>query len=308
MGAEVSACVLDVLSKTINTWADVAVAILRDIDSEFEIGERCFAAPSGLILCNENGPIAENLHLVNEQVLRAGCHFSDVYILIEMLSIPCLSVEAAQAFERGVVQGAIMDQWMALVMERRHVQRSLNSSRSVNRSSQHKDLIEEGNFNDSLPFQDVDFTAILGLVETLALSRDLRVQEFVKVLYSLLFRIYTDEVYQVRMLKGLVDRATSSTDNCRVVDLDLDILTFLVQEEEGISRPLLSMMREVAELANVDRAALWHQLCASEDENTRIREETQIELCNMVKEKDIMSQRLSESEAATNRLKVTNHF
>lgn len=302
LGAEVSACVLDVLSKTINTWADVADAILRDIDSEFEIGDRCLAAP-GLIVCNENGSIAENLHLVNEQVLHAGCHFSDVYILIEMLSIPCLCVEAAQTFERGVSQGAIMDQWMALVLERRHVQRSLSSSRSFNQSSQHKDLIEEGNFNDSLSFQDVDFTAILVLVETLALSSDPRVHEFVKSLYSLLFRIYTDEGYQVRMLKGLVDRATSSTENCRVVDLDLDILTFLVQEEEGISRPLLSMMREVAELANVDRAALWHQLCASEDENTRIREETQIQLLNMIKEKDIMSLRLSESEAATNRIK-----
>ncbi|KAL5729639.1 hypothetical protein ACHQM5_002563 [Ranunculus cassubicifolius] len=301
LGAEVSACVLDVLSNTINTWAEVSDAILRDIDSEFELVDSCLAARSGLFLHNGNGLTAESWAVVNEQVLHAGCHFSDIYILIEMLSIPCLAVGAAQAFERGVAQGAIMDQWVAMVLERRHS--SISSFRSVVESSTHKDLVEEEKFNVSLSVQEIDFTAVLGLAETLAISRDPRVHGFVKMLYSLLFRIYTDECYQVRMLKGLVDRATSSTDSCHVVDLDLDILVFLVNGEEGISRPLLSMMREVAELANVDRAALWHQLCSCEDENVRIREETRAELCNVLKEKEIMSQRLSESETASNRVK-----
>ncbi|PIA38502.1 hypothetical protein AQUCO_02700003v1, partial [Aquilegia coerulea] len=294
LGSEVSDCVLDVLSKSINSSIDVADAILRDIDSNFELGDGCLAAPSGLFLCND---------MVNEQILRAGCHFSDIFVLIEMLSIPSFAVEAAQAFERGVAQGAIMDQWLAMVLERRHVQRLSNSSRFIVESSQYKDLVEEGKSNDSLPFQGFDFTPMLGLAETMALSRNPRVQGFVKILYSLLFRIYTDEGYRVRMLKGLVDRATSSTDNSHVADLDLDILVFLVRQEEGIARPVLSMMREVAELANVDRAALWHQLCASEDENIRIREERQVEVCNIVKEKDLLSHRLSESEATSSRLK-----
>ncbi|KAF9625012.1 hypothetical protein IFM89_017061 [Coptis chinensis] len=304
LGAEVSACVLDVLSKTVNTWADVAEVILRDIACDFELGDSCLEAPTGLFLHNDNDTIVENLHMVDEQVLRASYHFSDIYVLIEMLSIPCIAVEAAQAFERGVSQGAIMDQWVATVLERRHSQKLSISSRSVADSSKHKNLVGEGMYSDSLPVLNADFTPLLGLTETLALSRHPRVQGLVKMLYSLLFRIYTDEGYRVRMLKGLVDRATSSTDNCRVADLDLDILVFLVCEEEGIARPALSMMREVAELSNVDRAALWHQLCASEDENIRIREERRVELCNMVEEKDILSQRLSESEANTNRLKA----
>lgn len=64
------------------------------------------------------------------------------------------------------------------------------------------------------------------------------------------------------------------------------------------------MMREVAELANVDRAALWHQYCTSEDEILRLREERKAESSNMAKEKAIISQKLNESEAINNRLKV----
>jgi predicted DNA-binding protein YlxM (UPF0122 family) len=106
------------------------------------------------------------------------------------------------------------------------------------------------------------------------------------------------------MLKQLVDRAISTTDNSREVDLDLDILVTLVFEEQEIIRPILSMMQEVAELANVNRAALWHQLCASEDEIIRMREERKIEISNMVREKAVISQKLSESEANNNHLKV----
>jgi hypothetical protein len=64
------------------------------------------------------------------------------------------------------------------------------------------------------------------------------------------------------------------------------------------------MMREVAELANVDRAALWHQLCASEDEIIRIRDERKAENSNMAREKANLSQKLSDCEATNNRLKV----
>ena len=88
------------------------------------------------------------------------------------------------------------------------------------------------------------------------------------------------------------------------IDFDLDILVTLVCEEQEFIRPVLSMMREVAELANVDRAALWHQLCASEDEIMRVREESKTEISNMAKEKSMISQKLTESEATSNRLKV----
>jgi predicted DNA-binding protein YlxM (UPF0122 family) len=81
-------------------------------------------------------------------------------------------------------------------------------------------------------------------------------------------------------------------------------LAILVCEEQEIVKPVLSMMREVAELANVDRAALWHQLCASEDEIIRMRDERKAEISNMAREKANLSQKLSDSEATNNRLKV----
>ncbi|XP_043699608.1 uncharacterized protein LOC122650289 isoform X2 [Telopea speciosissima] len=303
LGVEVSFSVLDVLAKTMSRWADVAETMLREIDSDCELDDCCLTTPCGLFLYGENEFTAERLHLVEEQIVNAGRHFADVYILIEMLSIPCLAVEASQVFERAVSRGAILAQSVAMVLERRHAQSLGINFRSVAENFQYKDTVE-GKINESLPVQEDDFAPVLGLAEALALSRDPQVQGFVRMLYAILFKLYADEGYRVRMLKGLIDRATSTTDNCREVDLDLDILVFLVREEQGIAMPVLSMMREVTELANVDRAALWHQLCASEDENTRAREERQAEVSNMAREKAMLSQRLSESEATNNRLKA----
>ncbi|KAF8400604.1 hypothetical protein HHK36_013903 [Tetracentron sinense] len=303
LGAEVSHCVLDVLRKTVSGWADVAVAMLRDINSDGELGDNCLTTPSGRFLYGENGLPAEKMYAVDEPVLRAGRHFSDIYILIEMLSIPCFAVEASQAFERAIARGSIVDQSVAMVLERRHAQRLGVYSRFVTETSRHKDTVVGGKTSESLPVHEDDFTSVLGLAETLALSRDPQVQGFVRMLYTILFKLYADEGYRGRMVKGLVDRATSTADNCREVDLDFNILVFLVLEEQGIARLVLSMMREVAELANVDRAALWHQLCASEDENIRAREERLAELSDMVRDKATLLQRISESEAATNHLK-----
>ncbi|KAK9280699.1 hypothetical protein L1049_014397 [Liquidambar formosana] len=303
LGAEVSSCVLDFLSRTVNSWGDVAETILRDIDSDDDFGENCSVTPGGLFLFGENGPTSERLHALDEQAFHACRHFSDIYILIEMLSIPCLAVEASQTFERAVARGAIVAQSVAMVLERRLTQKLNLNSRFVAENDQPTDVVVEGETSEHLRAQRDDFTSILGLAETLALSRDLRVKGFVKMLYTILFKWYANESYRGRMLKRLVDRATSTTDSSREVDLELDILVILVSEEQEIVRPVLSMMREVAELANVDRAALWHQLCACEDEIIRIREERKAEIANMVKEKAILSQRLSESEATNNRLK-----
>lgn len=300
LGAEVSPCVLDFLSKTVNSWGDVAETILRDIDCDDDFGDNCSTMPSGLFLFGENGPTSDSLHVMDEQAFCATRHFSDIYILIEMLSIPCIAVEAAQTFERAVARGTIVAQSIALVLERRLAQRLNFNPGFVAENFQHTDVVVEG---EQLIVQRDDFTCVLGLAETLALSRDIRVREFVKILYTILLKWYPDESYRGRMLKRLIDRATSTTESSRGVDLDLEILVILVCEEQEIIRPVLSMLREVAELANVDRAALWHQLCASEDEIIRIRDERKAEISNMVREKAVFSQKLAESEAAGNRLK-----
>ncbi|KAI3442168.1 uncharacterized protein J3R85_001486 [Psidium guajava] len=300
LGADVSPCVLDLLSKTINSWRDLAETILRDIDCDEDFGESGATLPYRLLLFSDNGQDAQRSDAVDEQVLCNSRHFSDMYVLIEMLSIPCLAVEASQTFERAVAKGAFMAQSLAIILERRLARRS-NLNRFMGENMQIINGEEEA--NDQLRNQQDDFTSVLGLAETLTLSRDPRVKGFVKVLYALLFKWYPDESYRQRMLKRLVDRATSTSDSSREVELDLDILVSLVSEEQEFIRPVVSMMREVAELANVDRAALWHQLCASEEEIIRLREERKVEISNMVREKAAVSQKLSESEATNNRLK-----
>ncbi|KAF7817264.1 ubiquitin carboxyl-terminal hydrolase 7 [Senna tora] len=303
LGLQVSPCVLDFLSKTINSWGDVAETILRDIDCDDDLGDSCSSVSCGLFLFGEHGNASTGMHVIDEQAFQATRYFSDIYVLIEMLSIPCLAVEASQTFERAVARGAIGAQSVALVLERRVSQRMNINAGNVAESFPHSDAVAEGDANEPFGVQVDDFATVLGLAETLALSRDPCVKEFVKLLYMILFRWYANESYRGRMLKRLVDRATSTTENGHEVDLDLDILVSLVCEEQEIVKPVLSMMREVAELANVDRSALWHQLCAIEDEIIRVREEKKAEISNMAKEKSIVTQKLSESEATNNRLK-----
>ncbi|KAA8525494.1 hypothetical protein F0562_007349 [Nyssa sinensis] len=303
LGTEASPCVLDYLSGMVNSCPDVGEAFLRDIDCDNDFDNNCSATPCGLYLFGENGPTSERLHAVDEQAFCACSHFSDIYILIEMLSIPCLAIEASQTFERAVAQGAIVAQSVAMVLERRLARRLNFASQYAAGNFQHTDVVIEGESIEQLRAQQDDFTSILVLAETLALSREPRVRGFVKMLYTILFKWYADESYRLRMLKRLVDRSTSTTDNSREVDLDLEILVILVCEEQEIVRPVLSMMREVAELANVDRAALWHQLCANEEEILHIREEGKAQISNMVEEKANISQRLTESEATNSRLK-----
>ncbi|KAG5599630.1 hypothetical protein H5410_031000 [Solanum commersonii] len=302
LGNEVSPCVLDYLSRTVNSCSDVAEAILRDIDCENKSGDNCSAVPCGIFLFGESCHTSERPREFDEQAFLSNHHFSDVYILIDMLSIQCLALEASQTFERAVARGAIVAQSVAMVLERRFARR-LNLTSQYVENFPHTDVIVEGETIEQLTAQRDDFTSILGLAETLALSRDPRVKGFVKLLYTILFKWYADESYRLRILKRLVDRVTISRENACEVDLYLEILIILMCEDQEIVRPVLSMMREVAELANVDRAALWHQLCAIEDEIMRIREERKVENASMAKEKSIMTQKLNESEATNNRLK-----
>ncbi|CAI9772917.1 unnamed protein product [Fraxinus pennsylvanica] len=303
LGTEISPCVLDYLIGTVNSYADIAEAILRDIDSDDDFGDIPSPIPCGLFVFGESGSSSERLHIVEEQAFRARHHFTDIYILIEMLSIPCLAVEASQTFERAVARGAFVPQSVAMVLERRLSRRLNLNTQYIAESYQQPDLVVDGEALEQLTAQRDDFTSVLGLAETLALSKDICVKVFVKMLYPMLFKWYADESYRFRILKRLVNRSTSTTDTSREIDLDLEILAILVCEEQEIVRPVLSMMREVAELANVDRAALWHQLCASEDEILHVRDERKTESASMSKEKAILSQRLSESEATTSRLK-----
>ncbi|XP_022941427.1 uncharacterized protein LOC111446723 isoform X2 [Cucurbita moschata] len=306
LGMDVSPCVLDLLSKTVNSWGDVSDIILRDIDCDDDDDADDFHSKISreLFLFGEPGPASESLHPLDEQDLHAARHFSDIYILIEMLSIPCLAVEASQTFERAVARGAITAKSVAVVLKKRLAQKANSNARFVAESFQHGDSVIDGEPSEQLRVQRDDFTSIVGLAETLALSRDPCVRGFVKMLYPSLFKWYASESYRARMLKRLVDRVTSSADNNREVDMDLEILVTLIGDEQEIIRPVLNMMRDVAELANVDRAALWHQLCATEDEIIRIREESKVEISNMMKEKAVLSQKLGESEAMINRLKA----
>ncbi|KGN60083.1 uncharacterized protein LOC101209841 [Cucumis sativus] len=302
LGMEVSPCVLDLLSKTVNSWGDVSDIILRDIDCD-DADDFCSKISRELFLFGEAGPTSESLNPLDEQDLHAARHFSDIYILIELLSIPCLAVEASQTFERAVARGAITAKSVAVVLEKRLAQKTNSNTRFIAESLQPGDSVTDGETNEQRRVQRDDFTSIVGLAETLALSRDPRVRGFVKMLYPLLFKWYASESYRARMLKRLVDRVTSSAENNREVDMDLEILVMLIGDEQEIIRPVLNMMRDVAELANVDRAALWHQLCATEEENSRIREESKVEIANMMKEKTALSQKLSESDAMNIRLK-----
>ncbi|XP_031377556.1 uncharacterized protein LOC116192981 isoform X2 [Punica granatum] len=302
LGAEVSTCVLDFLSKTVNSWGDVAETILRDIDSDEDICNTWPTLPYGLFLFGDNnGTGGGRLHVGNDQAFCNSRYFSDIYILIEMLSIPCLAVEASQTFERAVARGALMAQSVAMVLERRLTHRINVNARIIGEYIQ---LMEaEVEACEQFRAQRDDFTTILGLAETLALSKDPCVIGFVKVLYTILFKWFPDESYRGRILKRLVDRASTTSDGTHEAEVDVDILVILVMEEQEYIRPVLGMVREVAELANADRAALWHQLCTSEEEIIRLHDERKAEISSLVKEKAAVSQKLSEAEATNNRLK-----
>ncbi|KAL9230264.1 hypothetical protein vseg_005639 [Gypsophila vaccaria] len=302
LGPEVSSCVLEFLTRTVHNWADASEAILRDIDSDDDCGLNCSSLPDGVFLFGENGPPSEILNVVNEHSFCGSHHFSDIYLLMEMLSIPCLAVDALQTFERAVARGAILAPSVAMVLDRRHTQSASCNTRVVAEAVPHTDTIVEGEVSDQLRGIHDDFTMLLGLAETLALSADPCVKGFVKLLYTILFKWYADDSYRGRILKRLVDRATSCTDNTRDLDFDMEILILLCEEQE-IIRPVMSMMREAVELANVDRAALWHQLCSSEDEIIRLREEQKAEVSKLVEEKALISQKLIDSESANSRLK-----
>lgn len=298
-----STYVLDFLSKTVNSWGDVANTILRDIDSDDDISNNWPTLPHGLFLFGDNNSTAAGqLHMENDQAFCSSRYFSDIYILIEMLSIPCLAVEALQTFERAVARGSLVAQSVAMVLEKRLTHRMNLNARFIGENIQFMEAEVEA--SEQFGAQSDDFTTVLSLVETLALSRDPCVKVFVKVLYTILFKGFPDESYRGRILKRLVDHTTCTSGSSHEAEVDLDILFILVSEEQDYIRPVLGMIREIAELANSDRAALWHQLSTSKEEIICLQNEKKAEISNLVKEKALVSQKLSEAEATNNRLKV----
>ncbi|CAN6273468.1 unnamed protein product [Urochloa humidicola] len=302
LGTEVPHCVLDFLSKAIQSQPDVAEAILKDIDSDCEPESNCLSSTSSCSTCSTDVLSADGIYSWQEQAVHGRNHLSDVFALIEMLSIPGLFGEVSQVFERALLRGAFGLQLVAMVLERRHSYRSSSKSGSVVNDSQNKQVLLDGQF-EPLSVQENDFTSVLALGEVLSLSTETKVQDFVRMLYAIIFKIYSDDHYRYRILKGLVERATNTSDNCRAVDIDMDVLIFLVKEEYGIARPALNMLREVAEVAQADRSNLWHQICATEDENIRLREDMEMEQTNFTNEKIALNQQLTESEAIIGRLR-----
>ncbi|PKA57938.1 Ubiquitin carboxyl-terminal hydrolase 13 [Apostasia shenzhenica] len=301
LGADVPSCVIDVLTKTVHTWTDVAEFYLREIDSDCELGGSCMATTCEYFTYGVNGLPPDGTGAGQDHVIHGCFHVSDVCVLIEMLSIPGLFADVSEVFERALLRGTIGLQSVAMVLEKRHSPVLAVLSRPDTADSHGKQISLDGN----APIQDDDFASILSLGGVLSVSRHPRVQDFVRMLYAIMFKIYSEEHYRLRMLKGLVDRAANNTlESCQGYDIDMDVLVFLVREEEGIARPVLNMMREVGQLAQVDRASLWHQLCATEDELIRSQEERKIELDKMTSEKTDLFQRLKESEAANSRLKI----
>lgn len=306
LGAGVSPRVLDSLRNIVASQVDVAEALLRDIDSDVEKGENDFTEPTSIdvVVDKESIGAARKLQLTGEQVATACWRLADVYILVELLSVPSLRVEAQHVFERAIARGALGERSIAMFLERRHSQRPIIDLRCNVSDNQSSQAFITDTSGQPSPEEDEDFPAVLGLAEVLMLSRNTRVREFVSTLYAVMFKVYKNEGYRERMLRGLVEHANRNKNGHHEMDLGMDILAFLVREEEGTARPVLSMMHEAAQLANVDRAALWQQLRVSEEEIIRAREDRQDEIANLSKENVFLSQKLADSATAQAHLKA----
>ncbi|XP_057967943.1 uncharacterized protein LOC131157650 [Malania oleifera] len=301
-GDHISPRALDYLCKTVNNCSDIAITMLKKINFAFGLNDKCLKNCSFPLWYGENEMLSKRMNLEDEQQLHANCHFSDIYILIEMLSIPSLAVEASQTFEKAFAQGLIDEHLMEMVLARRQAQLLTVDYMSFSEKYSHKDIVVEGKVK-SVPVEEVDSTLVLGLAEKFAFSDDPNVHESGIMLYAMLYKLFSGEDYRRRMLKGLVDRATSLTENNFEVDTVLDILVSLVNTGQVVAEVVLQMMREVVEQANVDCATYRHQLRASEDEKIHIREEKLAELSNIVRETAILFERISDSEISIDLLK-----
>lgn len=78
LGTEVSTCVLDYLSRTVNSCADFAESILRDIDCADDFDHNYL--PSELLMFGGSGPNPVKQTSGEEHVSLGSCHFSYIYL------------------------------------------------------------------------------------------------------------------------------------------------------------------------------------------------------------------------------------
>ncbi|CAL5397179.1 unnamed protein product [Camellia sinensis] len=299
LGIEVSPCVLNFLSEIVTNCCEIAKAFLRDVDSSFELDDKDLTTSGGTFLYDEDEYRATGLNMMDDQILRENRHFSDIFTLIQLLSVPSLKREAFQVFERAVSQGSIVVHSVSTVLERCLALRLNIGPIVLAGENQQRDVAADEKIEPSL-IEAYAFVLLMDLVESFSLSLDSRVYQFAQMFYATLFRLFADESYHKMMLKGLVDHAISHTENVHQADRNFSTLLFLVNEELGLAGPIFKMMREVSEVANVKLATLRDQLHVSEDQNLRTQEEKRAEHANMVREKASLLEKLSKSEATTN--------
>ncbi|EEF30431.1 hypothetical protein RCOM_0272080 [Ricinus communis] len=116
LGAEVSSYVFDLLSKTVNSRREIEESMLREIGSVLALDGNCLTNSSELFPDQEKGT-ATNC-LVDGPLKDANHHFSDIFLLINVLAIPSLAGEASQVFERGIAHGFIEDHSVAIILEK----------------------------------------------------------------------------------------------------------------------------------------------------------------------------------------------
>ncbi|XP_021276357.1 uncharacterized protein LOC110410806 isoform X2 [Herrania umbratica] len=285
LGTKVSLYVLDILGKTLNSSGDLAVTMLREIDSVFSLDQKHLTHCSSPSSTGENGLATRSLHAGDH-------HFSDIFMLLEMLAMPAIAMETTQAFEKGIANGFIMDHSVEMVLEKCASILSVN----VVSSEKHQfgDTETAGKGRMDFLYPEV-FTLLSGLADKLFLSRHSQVHGFLRKFYSLILTLFADENYQKKALRRLVDHVTSAANNC--CETSLDVLVFLVHKECKVARLVLNMIRDDFQLASSDRSALRGQLCAREGENIRAEEELRTELSKMRIEKVTLLERLHESEA-----------
>lgn len=296
LGAEISPDLLDLLGSTMNSQHEISVAMLREIDCVFALDEKCKLLDVTPCPLSKEVPYldsgtrlaANSSHREDESRSHVHHYFSDILILIDMLSVPSLTIEASGAFERGVAHGYIDNQVVALVLEK-HAERF-----SANSAAREKNA-------ESL-FSEEFFTSVLALAETLSLSINSQVHNFVKMFYVTLFEVFSGESYHTRMLRGQVDLATSPVENS--LEMNLDVLIFLVHREHGFARPVLKMVGDAAKHDNADHSAIRHRLRCLEEKIIHIGEEKRAELSNISSEKATLLERLTETEAALLHYKV----
>eukprot|EP00850_Spirogloea_muscicola_P017601 SM000153S01590 [mRNA] locus=s153:33191:42651:- [translate_table: standard] len=370
LGPAVPPRVLDVVRGSVSSRPGVAEALLRGIEDDCDPSEVDIASSAATLVSaadRDNGGAAEQLdaeklQAAAEQAAAACWRVADVDILVEMLTLPQFRFQARAVFEACVNRGAFGEQSVVMVLERRRAQR-LILQRGVGAAgwqgevpSWQQEVPLNWQLLSPLPGEEEqihlastahveedseedDFFAMLGLAEALSPSKEARVRDFVSTLYAVMFKVYADEVSRERMLRGLVERATSSTTVTSIrgassvgpresgpggrpgtaasrsvgligratlpheAELGMDILTFLVREEEGTARPALALMREAAETSVAARDAMWQQLTAVSEELKAVTVERQLEVARLTKEKAALQQKLADTENTLGRIK-----